>query len=241
MDFLEMPGGWETPSDDEFDAAKQRTLSALAHPKLSNYYDRTKNYAGTSFWAMGDNPSHDLVPADLLAVTLMSVEVMPHGVRAMLNDGPMRERSIALLAKVPSERTLENATADDLVAAFDFHRAVKLAIANPGAASSNPWVTASKLTARKRPLLIPVRDNVVGGVLGKRAVKYAGVYWQLMRALLIDPEIKQAMMAARDRVTSQLGDDVQSHFDQEPDLRLLDAALWISAVHAAVAEEKPAK
>jgi hypothetical protein len=38
---------------------------------------------------------------------------------------------------------------------------VKQALGNPEVKRTNPWVTASKLCARKRPHLFPVREKVV--------------------------------------------------------------------------------
>lgn len=229
-EFLEMPGDWKKPKEEEFQDARVQALRALSHPRLSDYYDAGKNYAGTSFWRVGTNQPGEISPDDLLAITLLSVRVGPHGVRALLDDGDTRSTVHAALKSVSDKTTLAEATADDLVDGFAFHAAVKTAIANPRAKKSNPWVTASKIAARKRPHLLPVRDNVVGNLLGKRAVKFAGVYYQLMRALLLDPEVKTALAAVRRRVASTLGGQLQDGFDEEPDLRLLDAALWIYAI-----------
>jgi hypothetical protein len=65
----------DEPTADEFSAAKVLTLAALTHEKLSRYYDSRRNYAGTSFTTLGENPPFVFTPADLLAVTLLSVNV----------------------------------------------------------------------------------------------------------------------------------------------------------------------
>lgn len=235
--FLKMPAGWKTPKADDFEEAKGHALAALAHKELNRYYEKSKNYAGTTFWKLGNNPWDDVVVDDLLAVTLLSVQVGPRGIRALTDDGDHRRAVLDAIASVHPSRTLAGATSQDLLDAWQFHVAVKEAISNPQATKANPWVTASKVTARKRPSLIPVRDNVVGKLLGPNALKYAGVYWQLMRALLRDTEVIDAMGAARARVADEVSGDLQTGFDAEPDLRLLDAALWIYAVDRSRTED----
>ena len=58
------------------------------------------------------------------------------------------------------------ADADQLLAMADMYQALKSALSPPDVKNPNPWVTASKLCARKRPDLFPVRDNVVCTYLG---------------------------------------------------------------------------
>src|SRR5690554_3204963 len=133
MMFLEMPDDWKTPTAGEFEKAKSHALAALALPQLARYYDNSRNYAGTTFWSLGSNPTGDAVPDDLLAVTLLSVQVGPHGVRALIEDGDDRRAVLNALAKVSTTRTLAEATSQDLIAAWELHSVVKKAISNPQA------------------------------------------------------------------------------------------------------------
>ena len=228
--FLTTPTGWECPSAAEFEAAKAHAAVALTHPRLAAYYDKNRNYAGTSFSAVGTNPLNDLVPDDLLAVTLLSVAVEPHGLRALLEDGEPRESVIAALNRVRPAVSLADADSEDFERMYELHTAIKVAIARPSTPNSNQWVTASKIAARKRPDLMPVRDNVVGGLLGKRALSSAAIYYQLMRALLRDEDVQHGLRNTRERVATELGDNIQEGFATEADLRLLDAALWMYAI-----------
>jgi Family of unknown function (DUF6308) len=91
----------------------------------------------------------------------------------------------------------------------------------------NPWVTASKLCARKRPDLFPVRDNVVCGYLGILRAGGYQVDWQVFRHLIQSRE-----------VVSRL-DELVSEAQADPDvnvgsvnnrLRHLDVVLWMHAL-----------
>ena len=53
-----------------------------------------------------------------------------------------------------------------LLAMAELHHALKRALSPPEVTKPNPWVTDSKLCARKRPDLFPVRDSVVCAYLG---------------------------------------------------------------------------
>ena len=229
--FLSMPDGWTAPTPADFERARGLAKAALLSERMDRYYyQRDRNYAGPTFWTLGSNPADEFVGDDLLAVTLLSVSVGPAGVRAVLEDHATRKNLTSALDNVTTERSLAEATEQDLLAMWELHTAVKQAISNPAATNANPWVTAAKLTARKRPALIPVRDNVVGKLLGNSALKNASVYWQLMRALLRDADVMSAMAAARVRLASYGTDALIGETESEPDLRLLDVALWISAV-----------
>ena len=94
--------------------------------------------------------------------------------------------------------------------------------------SSNPWVTSSKVVARKRPDLFPVRDNVVCkylGIdrLGDRAKDSGPSFAQLMR----DEAVRSELDGVKAKV-NELNVENRSVLDKEP-LRLLDVILWTAA------------
>jgi len=210
------------PSQGEFDAARDLALEALGAANLADYYDVGGNYAGSTFSHLGTNDHDSFNGDDVLAVTTLSVRVDPIGVRHLLDEGSPREGVLTALRAVPSDVTLAEADDSLFEEMWKFHLAVKSVISPRHVKNPNPWVTASKLTARKRPALIPVRDNIVGKALGRRALKSARSYWCIMRALLRDDDVAQALIAARQRMGQKLGSPVE-----DTDLRVLDAALWM--------------
>lgn len=224
VDDLDLGDGWAEPSSEGVSHAVDAALSALAAPTLHCYYDRLGNYAGASFASMGSNPAHDLVPDDLLAVTTLSVSIGPRVIRGLLEPGEHRSRVLGALEEVSESVCLADASAHELLKASAFHDAVLEAIKDPDVGTSNPWVTASKITARKRPHLIPVRDNVIGKLLGHGAVQSRSVYWRTLRLVLKEPSIQVALTDTREALRRQHGDIVVD----PSDLRLLDAALWFS-------------
>ncbi|BDZ61103.1 hypothetical protein Lsed01_02501 [Demequina sediminis] len=228
--FLELSEPSSTPTAGEYAAARETTLSALAANKLTAYYRASGDYAGTTFRTLGVNAGDHVGPDDLSAITLLGVDVSPRGVRTLQGDNPLSDAVRATLSAIAPGADLRTATASDLNAAWELHAAIKAAIADPTTkGDSNPWVTAAKISARKRPSLIPVRDRVVGNLLGDRALQSAFVYWQLMRALLLDAEVVGALDGARARIAADAAGDLQNDFGREPDLRILDAALWVRA------------
>jgi hypothetical protein len=89
------------------------------------------------------------------------------------------------------------------------------------ALGGNKWVTASKICARKRPALIPVRDSVVVEEIRLPNTDFR-IDWALLRALVRDQEIVAALDAlAAD--AGAIGADLQG----VPTLRLLDSAVWM--------------
>lgn len=85
----------------------------------------------------------------------------------------------------------------------------------------NKWVTASKLAARKRPALIPVRDRVIVKHLELDNRDFRED-WRVMRYLLRDNDVLEALAEVRSLAARQ-----QPVVADLPDLRLLDSALWM--------------
>jgi len=88
-------------------------------------------------------------------------------------------------------------------------------------------VTASKLCARKRPDLFPVRDTEVCDYLDLTPWRNYQVDWQVFRRLIGDPDVIAAIdVMSKATVAAAAGRRLQP--DQSR-LRLLDAAIWTYA------------
>ncbi|MCK9795958.1 DUF6308 family protein [Isoptericola sp. 4D.3] len=227
----QLPSGWPAVDQSVVTAAKATTLRALSMVALQRYYDLRGNYSGSTFATITPNDPYDITGADLHALSMLSVTVGPAATRRVLDDGPERARLLEALAAVDPEARLDKASAAVLEVAWDLYTAAKGVLADPTTKrQSDPWVTASKLVARKRPRLLPVRDTKVRAVLGLESERDGRLELQALRQLISDPDVVvalgQAVEAAHARGLAQGRECV---FDAEP-LRLLDAALWLYAL-----------
>ena len=220
---------WARPTAGTLARAKEQALSALvpgrSEWRLRRYYDVTSDYAGASFVSMGTNDRKGIGADDLFATTLLSIPIPAGAARLLTQDGETREAVNAALGNLPST-PLEHVDDQGLRDMEVFYGHVKRALAKAGVENSNPWVTASKLCARKRPDLFPVRDNVVCQLLGLLPKGNYQVDWLVFRHLISDADVRQAIDEARSAATrdGRAGDVV---LDKEP-LRILDVALWSS-------------
>ena len=106
-------------------------------------------------------------------------------------------------------------------------RRLKQVLSPADVKNPNPWVTASKLCARKRPDLFPVRDNVVCKYLG--LIEPKGNYevdWQVFRHVIQDNAIRRRLDEIVDEAAARPGVDV-GHPNRR--LRHLDVVLWMHA------------
>lgn len=221
---------WPTVSSDVLANAREHCLEALSPaghkpvgPRLAKYYNIDGNYVGRSFAALLPNDADSITPADLHATSLLSVEVGPQATRRLLEPGPARDGVHDALRRVPLV-ALADAKDDSLDAVADFYRAVKAAISSSASKDPNPWVTASKLCARKRPGLFPVRDNNVCKLLGIRRLGDFRADIVVFRSLVQDPNVQMAVQALPGHAYAA-AEGRQLHLDAHG-LRLLDAALW---------------
>lgn len=214
-------------SDAVIDRAREQALKALQDPdtprRVAQFYDPETNYAGATFAQLEPRDQTAVTAVDLLATTTLSVRIPPYAVRRFLEDRDNASQLSSALAALPSGG-LEKTTAEDFGPMCSFYDLVKDSLAQAGVMFSNPWVTASKITARKRPDLFPVRDSVVCGFLGIDRLGDRAKDWMVFRYLLHDDEIVASLdelpalaQSAHGRGTLPL--------DSQP-LRLLDAALW---------------
>lgn len=239
--FTTVPEGWEPLTEESYASAREAVWKvlhdAMVIDRLTSYYSRTGDFAGAMFLTVGPCDPHRFTSGDLLAVTLLGVSASPVVVRRLTEPSRTRGKLERMLAEDHLPLNADLALADDetLLDMAAFHVGLKQALSADESPAGNPWVTASKLSARKRPDLFPVRDSVVSGLLG--IGKNYEVDWQVYRRLLQDPEVRGRLDRVVDEAASRPGVDVGSPNNR---LRHLDAVLWMHARRgAATVHEAP--
>ena len=175
----------------------------LEHPD-----DFGSGFAGLTFDRLAPNESDHWNAADLVAVTLLDVRVRPSGVRALLEhqSNDFNEMLSAIRTDIELWSDSTNARADALDKARALYtRLEKLSGVGP--------VTASKLLARKRPRLVPIRDRVINKRLG---LELGDEFWRPLGEVL----------ARNDRV-ARIRDMLPPGHSELSELRALDVALWM--------------
>ncbi|MGO4956696.1 DUF6308 family protein [Luteococcus sp. Sow4_B9] len=213
-----MNSEWWTPNDAVNARAVVRARRAVSSPDapedLARYYAVDGNYAGATFTTLEGNDPHRITPADLLAITTLSVSVSPRGIRRFeSNDGADFLRNLDEQWDLGDEDA--EAHAESMGALYSF---VKERL------EGNKWVTASKICARKRPKLFPVRDTVVSQYLG--LTMQANEDWPAFAAIMRDKETLDALaqaVAGAQRPGVDLGEET-------PMLRHLDVVLWMAGL-----------
>ena len=237
--WQQTPDGWPAAGPALIEEATKKSLKALSNDterpatdRLARYYDRNRNFVGATFVELAPNAPNDITAADLHAVSLMKVEIGPGATRRLL-EGSTHRPAILEAPTGVDHKDLLVAGPDEFLAMEKLYRAVKTALSHPDAKDPNAWVTASKLCARKRFDLFPVRDNVVCDYLGliptaKGAKGNYQIDYQVYRALIGDRQIIAAIDDLEDELRAGVPDrDVRLDTGR---LRLLDAALWTWAV-----------
>ena len=170
---------------------------------MAAYFDPAEGFAGMSFCTLGDNPPGAVTADDLLAVSLLDIAWRPEAVRQLL--GGQAEPVSAMLGAIPADIDLWAASDPELATVNPLWDAL---LEMPGVGTA----TASKLLARKRPMLCPATDKVV-----IRAAGQPGQTWEVLRCLLQDRQARENLEALRppDAAGAAL-------------LRLLDVAIWIT-------------
>lgn len=241
----ELPDAWPVVPDQVRIAAREQALRALDLPgdmpdveggllrRLRAYYDPRSNYAGSLLSSLEPNDADDVSASDLLAVTMLSIDLNPRQVRILLEDQERRTVVHRLLRRLPPTAALTDLEDGQLDAMWDLYEHLKTLIATADS-DSNRWVFASKLCARKRPELFPVRDSKVCAYLARGAAWGSGsesvgnfsIDMQIFADLITDDEITARLDEVRDKLESQHQPVVH-----DSRLRLLDAALWSQAMH----------
>lgn len=129
-------------------------------------------FSGAYFDQLAD-PDHPdrFMPTDLVAVTMLSVEVPAHAAIWILDAG--QQELSQLLQEVGPDRDIWEATDEELADGSPAHRLWRVLQGLPGVGV----VTAGKLLAAKRPSLIPIWDSHVAAALGPPR----GHFWLAMR------------------------------------------------------------
>ncbi|MFW6773201.1 DUF6308 family protein [Nocardioides sp. CPCC 205120] len=162
-----IPSGWPETTEAMRATALEATLAALEPgvvDRLDRYYDPDGGYSGLLFATAGDNPAYDVSAADLWAVSTLSVQVDSRQARRIFDAS--NARIVSLLHALPVDTALSDLEHSPLGSAvtldrmWDLHLLFKT-LTSTDDRDSNRWVFASKLCARKRPGLFPVRDSLV--------------------------------------------------------------------------------
>jgi Family of unknown function (DUF6308) len=171
---------------------------------------RFERYAGG-----GDRPeiANTITPEDLVAVSLLSVDIKGHSALRLLGDRDPHhaEQISSLLAQLP--------TTTELVDATDMH----IGIANQlwkvirQDCKVGPTRT-SKLLARKRPHLLPVIDSVVRRELGHTTRH--GDFYATLRSHLRDNNQALSTHLREVRDKARIGDDISI-------IRCFDVLAWM--------------
>ena len=240
----ELPEGWSPAPDEVLETAHSKTMEALnaatgrsglaASGRLERYFDPDRGYAGATFNGLdrGAGAANLVTASDLLAVTLLNVDVDVLQVRQLLEDTPKRAAVTSALAGVPRDMALwefnsgTRDTAQGLVRLYALYSELR---ATPEPAS-NKWVFASKLCARKLPHLMPVRDTVVCEYLAGKPLSRQGgmshfeVDLQVFAFLMSDPQVRAHLKELQSGLRQRYGVAVEA----VPSLRVLDVALWMA-------------
>jgi hypothetical protein len=231
--FTTTPDKWNRATESQLERAEAQVWKALDDEAVVDHvernYRRGGNYAGATFIDLDPVDPYSFTPADLLSLNLLSVAAQPVAVRRLLEPSRERGHLVRLLSEenLPLDADLAIADTDQLLAMANLHQALKRALSPPDVKKPNPWVTASKLCARKRPDLFPVRDNVVCRYLGLLDQK--GNYevdWQVFRHVIQDNAIRRRLDEIVDEASQRPGVDV-GHPNRR--LRHLDVILWMHA------------
>ncbi len=181
---------------------------------VQTFYEESGPFAGSLYDSLGHNPANQLVSDDLLAVTLLDVGFRPRAVRALLEQGQPEGRLGRLLAAVPSDVTLWDATTGELDAASALWREIRIQTRKARVLSGVGPTKRSKLLARKRPDLVPIVDSVIRAALAPHLDRET---WEPLREALGDPDLRNHIESLRPgRGAAQVSL-----------LRLLDTVIWM--------------
>lgn len=188
---------------------------------LKAYYKSEGDYAGATFANLGPKDPWRITPTDLLAVTALSVTIPPLAVRRLTSDDHFVKDAERLLRALPVTLDIWSGEAH-IHGMSEFYELVKASLAKADTNSSNAWVTASKICARMRPRLFPVRDSVVVDVLGLK-----GSYpddWPVFSSLMADRALTERVDELVREASTCSGVDVG---DKDLTLKHLDVLLWM--------------
>lgn len=239
---LTLPRGWKPVEVSMFATALAQTEKAFtggadtvdhAVEHLLRYYDPAGKYAGATFLEVEGYDDNGITAADLWAVTTLSMDVPPDAGRALMNPGPLNRIVNGKLRHLPPNLPLSDVQPQHLDHMYDLYYAIRTMLPALGKRDTNQWVMASKVCARKRPMLFPVRDKQVctyladNSKMGDKPGRLGsfGRDIQVFAYLSTHEAVRQWIKTARD----------QAHAKQPAwaidwsDLRVLDVVLWMEA------------
>jgi hypothetical protein len=187
---------------------------------LKMYYRTEGNYAGRTFLDAPPVVANEFTAADLFAVSLLQVSVHPRAARLFLDPGPDHDTLITLLTSIPPNLELAEAVESTYLMMARLYQRVKAIL------GKDPWVTASKVCARKRPRLFPVRDKRVRMLLGLYEYRNCTIDWRVFSHVMRQDDVVDRLAELKEDAESQRGDNVS--LDAYP-LRHLDVLLWMEA------------
>ena len=234
--WTEIPRGWTELSPELSEEVSVKALTALrldgerpAQDRLRFYYDVDGDYAGASFAQLAPIEPENINATDLHATRLLSVPIGAGATRRFLDAGAARTEMLEALRSIP-DRDLLVADPATFEAMEIFYLAVKTNLSAASTRHPDAWVTASKLCARKRPELFPVRDRKVSAYLGLTRNNSYRIAWQVFRHLIGDRDVIAAIDALSDATLAD-GQGTRLRLDDSR-LRLLDAAIWTDALRS---------
>jgi hypothetical protein len=218
-----------------FTGGESGVMHAVEH--LLEYYDPAGGYSGATFLDVERYDDFSITAADLWAVSTLSMKVPPGAGRALMSAGLLRTIVRSELQHLPVTATLADVTPTQLGHMLCLEEAIRTMLPPLGENSeTNQWVLSSKVCARKRPLLFPVRDSKVciylapkkrmGGKTGQLGWFSRDV--QVFAHLITHPDVRGWLVEVRE----QLNIEQPTWSFDWCDLRLLDTVLWMQATHA---------
>ncbi len=244
----ELPEGWSRVDDGTLEHALARTLGALrvevsqdqgaGQGWLARYFDPDLTHAGATFNGLdrGAAAVNLMTASDLLAVTLLHVTVEPQQVRQLLEDNPKRTSVTSGLAAVPRDVALTDfgSGTHNIAQALTLLHDLYSELRTTPDATSDRWVFASTLCARKLPHLMPLRDEVVCAYLAGKPLDDVGglghfkVDLQVFAFLMSHPQVRADVKALEARLRARFGILMEG----VPALRVLDVVLWRAGIDA---------
>jgi hypothetical protein len=232
----ELPVDWLPLSESVLQRALQLAREAVtndsAFDRLTRFYNRDSEYAGTSFLDVEPKEAGKVTASDLHAVSRLSMSITNLQSRRLLDEREVVEKTDQLLADLSPDLAITDLEPPVLDSMWLLYNHFRSLLATPERLS-NHWVFAAKLCARKRPYLFPVRDSVVCRYLsGWRRLAGSSADAQGGRLGWFTSDIQVfAHLASDEMLRRSLADHRSQAAERnlkldDPPLRLLDVLLW---------------
>jgi Family of unknown function (DUF6308) len=204
----------------------ERIVQAIGGDRVDIAADQVSTYFGSYTGRLFDRLATESSPqrftaGDLYAVATLSAPIAPEiGVQLLDQQS---DRCSQLLDQIPTDCPITDHRAREVLSDTGAATALYELLRDiPGVGPTR----ASKLTAVKRPALIPIRDSYVERVLG---AEHSQRWWEPMVDAWSGESVPAATAALRNRIKAR-GGSIPAYVT---DLRLVDVALWMCAEEAA--------